>query len=176
MLFSPDSDIYLQAISYLMKKKRGQEKGSPIKGRVKRKNTSPIKKILHFFLLALSFSTARCCFGPVSHPLLQFYRFTVQAVLIRTSHPSGSRRLCFKRYTCTSSTMHKTRPFRLRRTRKSSVPYRVQMIYYKSYDGIKGRGCFFAFFATAYMICPTDAKKSSHRRTRCSAPHHLPGY
>jgi len=67
-------------------------------------------------------------FPPVSHPLFQFYRFTVQPVSIRTSHPSGSRRLCFKRNPCTSSTIPKTLPLVHSDPRKSSVPYRVQLI------------------------------------------------
>ena len=84
------------------------------------KNTS-------FFRLALSFLQHGLVLPPVSHPLFLFDRFTIQPVLIRTSHPSGSRRLCFKPNTCTSSTMHKTRPLVHSDPRKSSVPYRVQL-------------------------------------------------
>jgi len=34
---------------------------------------------------------------PVTRPLFRYYRFTVRLRRIRISHPSGSRRLCFKR-------------------------------------------------------------------------------
>jgi len=42
-------------------------------------------------------TTTRHRFRSNPHPLFLFDRFTVQPVLIRTSHPSGSRRLCCKR-------------------------------------------------------------------------------
>lgn len=58
---------------------------------------------------------------------LVFVRFGVRSILIRTSHPSGSRRLCFMPMGL------KHRPFRLWRTRNRSVPYRVQKICDKSY-------------------------------------------
>jgi len=35
-------------------------------------------------------------FLPVPHPFFRYYRFTVRIRRIRISHPSGSRRLCFK--------------------------------------------------------------------------------
>ena len=110
------------------KMKNSKGEGSPIKGRVKRKNTSLWKKILFFFSWHIVPPQHGVVFPPVSHPLFHFYRFTVQPVSIRTSHPSGSRRLCFKRNICTSSTMLKTRPLVHSDPRKSSVPYRVQLI------------------------------------------------
>ena len=72
-------------------------KGSPIKGLVKRKNTSPMKKTPLVFRLALSSPQHGVVFTPVSHPLFRSCWFAVQSMLIRTSHPSGSRRLCCKR-------------------------------------------------------------------------------
>jgi hypothetical protein len=84
--------------------------GSPIKGCVKRKNTSPWEKSFLFFPWHRVSPQHGIVCPPVSHPLFHFYRFTVQPELIRTSHPSGSRRLCFMPNSCTSSTMLKTRP------------------------------------------------------------------
>jgi len=51
--------------------------GSPIKGRVKRKNTSPMQKIYFFRWTLDGFTTARPCFSLFSHPLFLFYRFSV---------------------------------------------------------------------------------------------------
>ncbi|MBU4102005.1 MAG: hypothetical protein KKH20_11630, partial [Proteobacteria bacterium] len=76
-----------------------RQMGSPIKGPVKRKNTSPSKKYI-FFRLSSYFrtSTASLYYHLFSHPLFLFHRFSVSTLeLIRTSHPSGSRQLCFKR-------------------------------------------------------------------------------
>jgi len=100
--------------------------GSPIKGRVKRKNTSPIKKI-SFFRLARTYSPVRHRLSPFFAPVISFLSVCGH-ILIRTSHPSGSRQLCFRRDICAESTMLKTRPLVHSDPRKSSVPYRVQLI------------------------------------------------
>ena len=71
--------------------------GSPIKGQVKRKNTSPSKKIHLFFLSSHFRASTASLYHLFSHPLFRSYRFRVSILLIRTSHPSGSRQLCFKR-------------------------------------------------------------------------------
>ena len=74
-----------------------REMGSPIKGQVKRKNTSPSKKIHLFFLSSHFRASTASLYHLFSHPLFRSYRFRVSVLLIRTSHPSGSRQLCFKR-------------------------------------------------------------------------------
>ncbi len=47
------------------------KKGSPIKGSVKKKNTSPMKKSFLFFLDTM-FPTARCCFATFLAPVISF--------------------------------------------------------------------------------------------------------
>ncbi len=83
--------------------------GSPIKGHVKRKNTSPLKKMVLFFFIFTS-TTARYRFQPSPHPLFLFCRFSDQQMLTHTSHPSGSRQLCFKRIAVLEAPSLKTRP------------------------------------------------------------------
>ena len=71
-------------------------------------------------------ATARPCFNLFLHPLFLFLS-VIGHILIRTSHPSGSRRLCFMQNICAVYTMLKTRPLVHWDPRKSSVPYRVQL-------------------------------------------------
>jgi hypothetical protein len=72
--------------------------GSPIKGPGKRKNTSPSKKIHLFSLvLLLSHQHSLALLSPFFAPVISFSSVSSQPKLIRTSHPSGSRQLCFKR-------------------------------------------------------------------------------
>jgi len=112
------------------------DRGSPIKGRVKRKNTSACKKNTFFrlsldgFERALSnpstnmFTTAPCGLMACSAPVISFLLVSGAAFggPIRTSHPSSLRRWCSLTSRC-----QKQRPFRLRQTRKSSVPCRFQL-------------------------------------------------
>jgi len=60
-------------------------------------------------------------------PVISFLSVLGQYILIRTSHPSGSRRLCFMQNSCAVCTLLKTRPLVYSDPRKSSVPYRVQL-------------------------------------------------
>ena len=76
-----------------------ERKIGPIKGPVKRKNTSPYKKKYIFFslVLLLSHQHSLALLSPFSLPLFLSYRFVISILLIHASHPSGSRQLCFKR-------------------------------------------------------------------------------
>ena len=67
--------------------------GSPIKGRVKKKNTSPQKKHAVFYLRLIG-----CRFGLKLLIILfraRYFRLWFAWSLTRVSHPSGSRQLCF---------------------------------------------------------------------------------
>jgi len=108
-------------------------RGHPLKGVSREKTPLHEKKSFLFFAWHNVPPQHGAVLPSGSHPLFHVYWFTFQPVLIRTSHPSGSRRLCFKRNTCTSSTMLKTRPLVHSDPRKSSVPYRVQLVYHRSY-------------------------------------------
>ena len=93
----------------------------PVKGRVKEKNTSPGKRSF-FFCLALACAPERPRFSPLFAPVISILLVTDQPLLIRTSHPSGSRiSLCFKHGLKHSPWSNQSDP------RKSSVPCRVQL-------------------------------------------------
>jgi len=67
--------------------------GSPIKGRVKKKNTSPQKKqavfSLHLIGCRLGLNLLIIAFRA------RYFRLWFAWSLTRISHPSGSRRLCY---------------------------------------------------------------------------------
>jgi len=71
-----------------------REGGSPIKGQVKKKNTSPGKKIF-LFCLATAPASARPCFSLLFRTRY-FCLIGSGQTLTRTSHPSGSRRIVLK--------------------------------------------------------------------------------
>jgi hypothetical protein len=94
--------------------------GSPIKGRVKQKNTSPGKKIP--FLLGFNIRISTVPFSPLFAPVTSLLLVRGHLILIRTSHPSGSRlSLCLKQCFKHSPWSNQSDP------RKSSVPCRVQL-------------------------------------------------
>ncbi len=102
-------------------------KGShPFKGE-SRDKTPLHEKDPSFFLLTLLTPHDNLVSAPGFTPVTSFLLVYGLSLLIRTSHPSGSRQLCFKRNKCTSSAMLKTRPLVHSDPRKSSVPYRVQL-------------------------------------------------
>ena len=99
---------------------------SPIKGASQEKKHLSYQKNLLFF----AWIEQTHQYGPFSRlftPVISFLSVCGH-ILIRTSHPSGSRQLCFRRDICAESTMLKTRPLVHSDPRKSSVPYRVQLI------------------------------------------------
>ncbi len=101
-------------------------RGHPLKGESIEKTPLLSKKSLFFAWLEQTHQH-----GPFSRlfaPVISFLSVLGRHIPIRTSHPSGSRRLCFRRDICAVSTMLKTRPLVHSDPRKSSVPYRVQLI------------------------------------------------
>ena len=63
-----------------------------------------------FFSLSLLPQQHDIVFYPYPHPLFLSYRFPGQYLLIRTSHPSGSRQLYFKHTAVLGAPSLKTRP------------------------------------------------------------------
>jgi len=80
-----------------------RQRGHPLKVLSRKKTPLHEKNPFIFFAIHNAPPQHGVVFPPVSHPLFHFYWFTVQPVSIRppeVDHPSGSRRLCFKRNTC----------------------------------------------------------------------------
>jgi hypothetical protein len=74
------------------------KRGHPLKGRSREKTPLPPKKIHLFFACPLTFAPAQPRFIVTFFaPVISFSSVSSQPKLIRTSHPSGSRQLCFKR-------------------------------------------------------------------------------
>ena len=74
------------------------ETGSPIKGRVKRKNTSPCENHNLFRLTLISLNGPTGHFSLFSAPVTSLMEVCVRLESIRTSHPSGSRRLILRNF------------------------------------------------------------------------------
>jgi len=104
MAGKPTYEEMKQRVKELGKEATATARGSPIKGLVKRKNTSPVEKVPPFLPLAPTPAPVRYHFHPPGpRPLLLSHWFWLSPAyvhaqtLIRTSHPSGSRPLCFMR-------------------------------------------------------------------------------
>ncbi len=109
-----------------------EQMGSPIKGRVKIKYTTPIKKI-SFFRLALSSPQHGNFLSPFFAPVISFLSVLGQHIPIRTSHPSGSRRLCFRRDICAVAQCLKHGPWSIRTPENLRCHTVFNWFYHKSY-------------------------------------------
>ena len=95
--------------------------GHPLKDESSKKTPLPSKKIL-FFCLILRLPIRQSFVFSSACTRYFFFLVTINNVLIRTGHPSGSRPLCI----CKITTKY-TAPGLAKDPRKSSVPYRVQV-------------------------------------------------